>query len=156
MIDFQSLVEDFMRTAGQVPVSTKSYHYLPPQIRDGELRKTIIQEEAKEFADAIEANDLPGAVDACIDLLYVTFGALAVFGVDAVPYFRAVHEANMAKFKNGVLRREDGKIIKPEGWEPPDIAAMVALDTEMRAAGALSGPFGDPDDPNDPLDWRKK
>lgn len=154
MNSFQSRIEEFMVKGKQIPADG-AYLKIAPEIREGELRKSIILEEAKEFADAIDANDLPEAVDACIDLLYVVLGALSKFGIDAEPYFRAVHEANMAKLKDGIIRRPDGKIIKPKGWKPPDIAAMIAFDTKHRLA-ALPGPFGEPGDPDDPIDWRKK
>jgi len=32
-----------------------------------------------------------------------------------------VHRANMAKLHDGkIVKREDGKTLKPEGWTPPD------------------------------------
>ena len=43
--------------------------------------------------------------------------------------FREVHRSNMAKVGPGgkVLRREDGKILKPEGWTPPDLKGVLGL-----------------------------
>lgn len=42
--------------------------------------------------------------------------------------FAAVHASNMAKAPNGVvIRREDGKVLKPEGWEPPTEAIRAIL-----------------------------
>jgi predicted HAD superfamily Cof-like phosphohydrolase len=72
--------------------------------------------------------DLPSAIDATIDMDYVNQGFRDTFGVDSTPVWSAVHEANMAKAgPDGVpVRREsDGKVLKPEGWSPPDIAAEL-------------------------------
>lgn len=44
--------------------------------------------------------------------------------IDLDPFFREVHRANMEKLKGP--KREDGKQLKPEGWQPPRIAEMYA------------------------------
>ncbi len=44
-----------------------------------------------------------------------------VLSVELDPYFEIVHKANMRKFVNGKpLLREDGKVLKPDGWQPPE------------------------------------
>lgn len=44
-------------------------------------------------------------------------------GVDLRPFFREVHRTNMNKLKGP--KREDGKQLKPDGWKPPRIEAML-------------------------------
>jgi predicted HAD superfamily Cof-like phosphohydrolase len=40
--------------------------------------------------------------------------------------FEEVHRSNMAKLVDGKpLKRADGKVIKPEGWTPPDIEGVI-------------------------------
>jgi predicted HAD superfamily Cof-like phosphohydrolase len=40
--------------------------------------------------------------------------------------FNEVHRSNMAKLVDGkVLRRDDGKVLKPEGWQPPQLAQFL-------------------------------
>ena len=85
---------------------------------------SLIEEEANELADAIKAHDKVETVDALIDILVVTIGALHSIGVDAEGAWREVHASNMAKIDpttGKVLRRDDGKILKPEGWQPPNL-----------------------------------
>lgn len=94
-----------------------------PAIREPMLRIALISEEADEFTDALQARNLAGAVDALCDLLYVTLGAAVAFGVDLEPHLLAVHATNMAK-EGGVMRL-DGKLLKPAGWEPPDIHGIL-------------------------------
>lgn len=69
--------------------------------------------------------DLPTLVDAWADLKYVIVGSEVQFGVDGNAVFRVVHEANMKKFGPGAWRDEHGKVRKPPGWTPPDIAGEL-------------------------------
>jgi predicted HAD superfamily Cof-like phosphohydrolase len=94
-----------------------------PAIRRPELRAELIREEAQETVDAILAGDLVGAIDGLCDILAVTYGAAAEFGIDLAPFWDEVHRTNMAK-AGGPLR-EDGKRLKPPGWTPPDIAGVL-------------------------------
>ena len=89
----------------------------------GELRISLIEEEAREFAEAVRARDLPEIVDALCDLLYVTYGSGVALGIDLEPFFAEVHRANMTKA--GGYRRADGKWMKPAGWLPPDIDGLL-------------------------------
>jgi predicted HAD superfamily Cof-like phosphohydrolase len=63
--------------------------------------------------------DLPALADGFADLDYVVEGSRLEFGIHGAPIAREVHRANMAKV--GGPRREDGKVLKPKGWMPPDI-----------------------------------
>jgi len=67
--------------------------------------------------------ELPEFVDALADLDYVIEGTRLEFGINGAPIADAVHAANIAKVGSG--RREDGKVMKPEGWKPPDIAGEL-------------------------------
>lgn len=79
----------------------------------------MLLEECAETKAALLVGDLPGIVDGCIDTIYVALGILNRCGVDAEKFFNLVHAANMAKA--GGPKREDGKHMKPPGWQPPDI-----------------------------------
>ena len=85
------------------------------------LYHSLIKEEVQELEDSTTRED---DVDALIDILVVTIGALHSIGVDTEGAWKEVHGSNMAKIDAGtgvVLRREDGKILKPEGWQPPNL-----------------------------------
>jgi predicted HAD superfamily Cof-like phosphohydrolase len=85
------------------------------------LYHTLLKEEVQELEDSTTRED---DVDALIDILVVTIGALWSIGVDVEGAWKEVHASNMAKVDAGtgvVLRREDGKILKPEGWQPPNL-----------------------------------
>lgn len=95
------------------------------------LRTDLIYEEHKELLAAIEARDIEGVADALADLVYVTVGTALEFGIPLDRVWKAVQQSNMAKVdpETGfVNRRSDGKILKPVGWMPPDIARALTGD----------------------------
>jgi predicted HAD superfamily Cof-like phosphohydrolase len=94
-----------------------------PGIRRPLLRASLIREESKEVTDAIDAGDIVETADGLCDLIYVCLGAALEFGIDLGPIFDEVHQTNMAK--EGGPTRSDGKILKPEGWEPPQIRELL-------------------------------
>lgn len=111
-----------------------------PEMRAAELRARLIIEEAFETAVGMVGHsraldigdesakkilaaewhhgDMVEAVDGLCDLLYVVFGTFDAFGIDATPYFQAVHEANLTKLTGPV--DEHGKRGKPPGFVPPN------------------------------------
>lgn len=93
--------------------------------------------------------------DACIDTLYVVIGLMHAMGLDPQPLWDEVHRSNVDKIKHlctacagaqfvnvegtdtpcpackgqghryEVRRREDGKVLKPEGWQPPQLRPLI-------------------------------
>lgn len=66
--------------------------------------------------------------DAIVDVYYYMLNAAAKKGVNISALFHIVHAANMAKRDPATgqfLKRQDGKIIKPPGWQPPDVKAEI-------------------------------
>ena len=85
---------------------------------------TLIEEEADELSAAIEKHDQVETLDALIDILVVTIGAMHSMGADAEGAWKEVMATNFNKIDRQlgkVRRRDDGKILKPEGWEPPKL-----------------------------------
>jgi predicted HAD superfamily Cof-like phosphohydrolase len=88
----------------------------------------LIEEEAKELAVAITDNDPVETVDALIDIIVVTIGALHSLGADAEGAWKEVMSTNFAKIDKEtgkVRKREDGKVLKPTGWTPPDLKPFL-------------------------------
>jgi predicted HAD superfamily Cof-like phosphohydrolase len=92
-----------------------------------QMRIDLITEETQELAQALSDNDVVEVADALADLLYVVYGAAHTFGIDIQPIFDEVHRSNMAKVgaDGKVIRRSDGKILKPEGWTPPNVKGEI-------------------------------
>jgi predicted HAD superfamily Cof-like phosphohydrolase len=119
------MVRAFHRAAA-VHVSEEPTLDVPAEVRD--LRLRLICEELDELRAALEANDLVGTADAIADLLYVVYGAAVTFGIPIDEVFAEVHRANLAKLDacGGPVERDDGKVLKPDGWTPPEIEAILA------------------------------
>ena len=67
-------------------------------------------------------------MDGLVDSHYYALNGAAKHGMNLDSMFNVVHSANMAKRnpETGEFeRREDGKVIKPEGWSPPDTIGEV-------------------------------
>jgi predicted HAD superfamily Cof-like phosphohydrolase len=92
------------------------------------LYVSLIEEESNELADAIKAHDKVETVDALVDILVVTIGALHSMGADAEGAWKEVMKTNFAKIDKEtgkVRKREDGKVLKPVGWTSPKLAPFV-------------------------------
>lgn len=88
----------------------------------------LIAEETGELADAINDNDRVETLDALIDILVVTIGAIHSMGADAEGAWKEVMTTNFAKVDHDtgkVRKREDGKVLKPTGWAAPELAQFV-------------------------------
>lgn len=109
-----------------------------PTLVDGEtagLRIAIIAEEFNELIEAIANEDLVEIADALGDLKYVILGAANAYGIDLEPIFNEIHDSNMKKVdpETGKVRyREDGKVLKPDGWQRPQLKPII----EAQIAGA--------------------
>ena len=88
------------------------------------LYTNLITEEHQELLEATLSDDRVEQLDALIDILVVTVGAIHSMGADAEGAWKEVMRTNFAKIDHEtgkVRRREDGKVLKPAGWTPPDL-----------------------------------
>ena len=88
----------------------------------------LIDEEYQELQDALGADDKVEQLDALVDILVVTMGAIRSGGFDGEGAWKEVMDTNFAKIDpetGKVRKREDGKVLKPEGWTPPDLSPYV-------------------------------
>ena len=89
---------------------------------------TLIDEEVGELVEAVTANDRVEQLDALVDILVVTMGAIRAGGFDGEGAWKEVMATNFAKIDNDtgkVRKREDGKVLKPEGWKAPELAQFI-------------------------------
>lgn len=92
------------------------------------LYTSLIQEEVDELWAANTTADRVECLDALIDILVVTIGAIHSMGADAEGGWKEVMRTNFAKIDREtgrVRRREDGKVLKPLGWTPPNLKPFV-------------------------------
>jgi len=92
------------------------------------LYKDLIVEEFREFIEGYNTENDIEQLDACMDLIWVVLGYCHMKKFDIRGAWDEVARSNLNKIdsKTGkVIRREDGKILKPEGWKPPDLTKFV-------------------------------
>lgn len=93
------------------------------------IRMQLIVEEAGEFAAALANQDLPNALQELTDLIYVVDGGYVLLGLTDLKEaaFAEVHRANMAKLDadGRPIIHESGRVVKPPGWTPPDVAKIL-------------------------------
>jgi len=88
----------------------------------------LIEEEFKELNEAVNNHDQLETLDALIDILVVTIGAIHSMGADGEGAWREVMNTNFAKIDKDtgkVRKREDGKVLKPVGWTPPNLKPFL-------------------------------
>lgn len=119
-------IADFHIATGTPVVSKPAF---PSQDRI-DLRYRLIEEEWKEYQEAVAARDIVETADAIGDMIVVLIGTALEFGIPLYEVWEEIHRSNMAKVDPAtgtVVRRADGKILKPDGWTPPNIAAVLGV-----------------------------
>jgi predicted HAD superfamily Cof-like phosphohydrolase len=117
-------VSVFLSAVGQ-EVPSKPQQTVSAQ---AELYKKLIKEEVEEFWEAEAASDDVEQIDACFDMMWVIVGYMKSRGWDCEKIWDEGAQSNLSKIDpvtGLVKRREDGKILKPEGWKPPDFTKFV-------------------------------
>lgn len=122
MSNFTSVAK-FMRAFGQ------KVHRKPnwPEHKTRLLRVELIDEEFKEFKDAINKRDMVEIADALTDMLYVIYGAGHTYGINLDKTFKEVHASNMSKLgEDGKpIYRNDGKVMKGPKFFEPDLKKII-------------------------------
>jgi predicted HAD superfamily Cof-like phosphohydrolase len=112
--------QKFMKACEQTTGKYNSEQY--------ELYCKLIDEEYTEFKTALADADRVEQLDALIDMIVVIVGALHSGGFDGEAAWKEVMGSNFSKIDNltgKVRKREDGKILKPTGWSPPNLKPFV-------------------------------
>lgn len=119
--------EKFMRACDQSVVGSNEEQF--------KMYLKLIKEEYNELLEAQGLNqnldrieylpvDKVETLDALIDILVVTIGAIHSMGADGEGAWKEVMSTNFAKIDKltgKVRKREDGKVLKPVGWLAPEL-----------------------------------
>jgi len=112
--------EKFMKACGQTVDTFNKEQF--------SLYIDLIEEEFKELKEAINNNDMVETLDALEDILVVTIGAIHSAGMDGEGGWKEVMSTNFAKIDKEtgkVRKREDGKVLKPLNWQPPQLSGYI-------------------------------
>jgi predicted HAD superfamily Cof-like phosphohydrolase len=88
----------------------------------------LVKEEYNELLSAMMDADAVEQLDALVDILVVTIGAIHSAGWNAEGSWKEVMRSNFAKIDHEtgkVRKREDGKVLKPVGWTAPDLKQFI-------------------------------
>jgi predicted HAD superfamily Cof-like phosphohydrolase len=113
--------EKFMRASDQTVGELNAEQY--------KLYLSLMDEEWKELKAALLMEDRVEQWDALLDFIVVTIGAIHSGGFDGEGGWKEVIGTNLAKIDKEtgkVRKREDGKVLKPVGWVPPELAPFVS------------------------------
>ncbi len=112
--------EKFMRACDQTVGELNENQY--------KLYLDLMEEEWKELQVALNSGDRVEQLDALLDFIVVTTGAIHSAGFDGEGGWKEVMRTNFAKIDKDtgkVRKREDGKVLKPVGWTAPDLKPFV-------------------------------
>ncbi|MFI8090491.1 MazG nucleotide pyrophosphohydrolase domain-containing protein [Streptomyces sp. NPDC086080] len=90
-------------------------------------RGGLLAEEAREVAEVSVTGPLDRLAHELADVVYVAYGTALVHGIGLDDVIAEVHRSNMTKLGPGgeVGRRADGKILKGDHYEAPDVSAVL-------------------------------
>ena len=94
------------------------------------LYLSLMDEEWKELKAALLMEDRVEQLDALLDFIVVTIGAIHSGGFDGEGGWKEVMATNLAKIDREtgkVRKREDGKVLKPVGWVAPNLSPFAEL-----------------------------
>jgi predicted HAD superfamily Cof-like phosphohydrolase len=114
--------EKFMRACDQTVGELNEAQY--------KLYLSLMDEEWKELQVALANGDRVEQLDALLDFIVVTTGAIHSAGFDGEGGWKEVMSTNFAKIDKEtgkVRKREDGKVLKPVGWTAPDLEPFVKV-----------------------------
>jgi predicted HAD superfamily Cof-like phosphohydrolase len=112
--------EKFMRACDQTVGELNKDQY--------KLYLDLMDEEWKELKAALLMEDRVEQLDALLDFIVVTTGAIHSAGFDGEGGWKEVMRTNFAKIDKEtgkVRKREDGKVLKPVGWTAPDLEQFL-------------------------------
>ena len=92
------------------------------------LRIDLIEEELKEFKEALTKKDLKEVADALTDILYVTYGAGHAFGINLDNCFDEVQKSNMSKLGDDgkPIYNKQGKVMKGPNYFEPNLKKFLS------------------------------
>ena len=101
------------------------------------FRLKFLAEELHETMTAARKDDLENILDGLVDLAYVAIGTAWLLNLDFEEAWKRVHAANMLKVRaehpSQSKRGSPFDVVKPKGWEKPNIAEIIApLDRRLK------------------------
>ena len=95
------------------------------------LRFSLMSEENEEYLEAADNDDVIEVADALGDMLYILCGTIIEHGMQDIieDVFDEIQRSNMSKLgpDGKPIKREDGKVLKPDTFFPPDLKSILGV-----------------------------
>ena len=123
-MNYQDDVERFMAAADQYIGATP--HLNENNEDQAKLYIDLIDEEFRELCDGFLRRHIGDIADGGADLVWVVKGLFTTLGINFDQVWEEIRASNMSKVVDGkVIRRADGKILKPDTYFKPDIEKVL-------------------------------
>jgi predicted HAD superfamily Cof-like phosphohydrolase len=116
-------VKKFMEAAGH-EVKDK---FSPEITWQTSLYADLVKEEYLELQKGMKDMNATEIADACADLIWVTEGLMHSMGIPMQAVWNEVARSNHSKISDSgkIIKREDGKILKPDTYSAPQIEKVL-------------------------------
>jgi len=97
-------------------------------VENASLYRNLIVEEFNEYVQALNKRDEVEQLDACMDMIWVILGFCYMKGYNVDGAWAEVARSNIDKINSEtgkVIKNAAGKVMKPEGWTPPNLKDFV-------------------------------
>jgi len=102
---------------------------------DEEVNKELLP-AVEKYKTAPSLENLVELFDAGVDSIYVILQLMYQLDLPVLEGFIEVHASNLEKLQRGengqLLKRADGKLLKPADWQPPNLMAVVDAHLALR------------------------
>lgn len=112
---------------------------ITPTSKLGKLRATLEKYSAEfkkgTFDKEVGRVDRVKALDSFVDTAVVALGGGCAMGADVDGAAHEIMDSNLSKFpivdgKRIALKNENGKVMKPESYRPPELAKFLSTETQ--------------------------
>jgi len=123
IMNYQKDVEDFMMAGNQDFADFDGM-----KSKQAKLYMDLITEEYNETWQAFNVDkDIVEVADGLADMVWVIMGMASTLDIPFDEVWNEVKASNMSKFVDGkVVKDENGKIMKPDGYFRPNIGDILA------------------------------
>lgn len=123
LVQAVSDVRQFMTESGQLEKDRKELGSLYARLVDEEVNAETMA-AFSSFLSLPNERNAADLNDGIADSIWVLLGLAISFNLPIAQQWEEVAKANFDKLR-GSIRREDGKIMKPADWTPPDSEGVI-------------------------------
>ena len=108
-------------------IQFRTAYQISNSLSNRETQKSLIDEEYKEFCQAVASEPFENELKELADLVYVCYQYAENMEWDLDEAMNRVHRSNMSKLglDGKPIRRNDGKVLKGPNYQPPILKDLI-------------------------------